>query len=233
MRRGNRVVPAVLSEGETVVPFRRLLFLGPLAVSLWVSGCHHPTGSSLGSGSLISSLYVPQDSPAGCLEDLRRAYVYRDPSVYASLLARDFTCVLGMGPLNPQNPMPEQWGIFDDSTSAYHMLTADSVRAVTLSFAPDPAVDSGNEYIDTWKAHASNIDLRVEITRGPALIVQTANGEQDTFYFKRYPEEHASNGRTLWRIWRWDTFPYAVRPLSRSDTTVTRTDWAHIKVHFR
>ena len=163
------------------------------------------------------SPYLAQDSPANCLQNLMTAYVNRDLAAYSLLFTSDFTFVFTPADvLNPTNPTPAQWGLADEKTSADHMFHSELVDKIELTFQQDTAVDSGSDYAGTWKVHLSNVNLLVYTRQDGTPWIYRVAGGTATFYFKEFPNETASNGKPLWRIWRWEDQPIAFGPQATS-----------------
>jgi len=159
------------------------------------------------------SLYLPQDSPANCLTNLITAYVQRDLDGYKALFASDFIFVFSPTDVeNPTNPTPQRWGLPDEDASADKMFHSELVDKIDLSFTQAPAVDSGSENAGTWKVLVSQVNLLIYTRQDGQPWIYRVNGGTATFYFKEYPQETASNGKPLWRIWEWMDQPISFGP---------------------
>ena len=201
------------------------LILIPLA---W-AGCHHQTQPAPSQ----PGPYLPQDSPANCLANLRTAYVDRDSTQYNRLFSSDFVFVFAEFGFDPLDPHPAQWGRADERTAAAHLFASDSVGTIALSWTLSDAVDSGTEYVDTWKVLASAVNLRVDVEQSGTARSYRTEGAYAAFYFKSYPSEQAANGRPLWRVWRWKDQPIRFPGSAPADTTIREAEWGAIKFHFR
>jgi hypothetical protein len=150
--------------------------------------------------------YFPQSSPAYCLFNLRQAYVDRDIEKYLVLFTDDFTFVFNPTDVgNPTNPTPAQWGMAEEREATEGLFSSDLVDRILLTFDQDPATDSGNEYPGTWKVLMRRIRLQVDTRKDDgSQLTLLAEGSDATFYFKEFPSELASDGKPLWRIWRWE-----------------------------
>lgn len=178
--------------------------------------------------------YTPQDSPANCLSNLQRAYVDRDLDAYRALFSTDFTFVFSPADsASPTEPTPPRWGLADEIVSADHMFHSELIDKIDLVFIQDTAVDSDSLYAGTSKVSLTQVGLLV-YTRmnGTPYIYRVADGTA-TFYLKEYPDEHASNGKPLWRIWRWEDQLVSRRPGISLGTCVRNMSWGQIKDLYR
>lgn len=154
------------------------------------------------------TIYLPQSAPANCLENLITAYVDRNLDEYLKLFSEDFTFVFSPDDISQDPDIPVQWGLAEEQESTENMFTSDIVDEIELNFTQSVADSAGDEFPGTWKAIVSEVELRV-FTRtedGEPLTLKVSDGFA-TFYFKEFPEETASDGKTLWRIWRWEDQP--------------------------
>ena len=102
--------------------------------------------------------------------------------------------------------------------------------SISLSFSQDRAFDSGQEYADTWKVIAREVNLNVYVHPGGTPSTLFAQNGYEVFYCKQYPNEKASNGKPLWRIWYWDGEAIDDRPAMPAGPTPE--SWADIKYSF-
>jgi hypothetical protein len=185
--------------------FAALLIL-PLAV-VFLSGCPWSPPKSTHKGE--QSNYRPQSSPAYCLMNLVQAYKAREITEYLKLFADDFTFAFSPADIrNPNNPTPVQWGMADERDATERMFTSETVERIDLTMVQDPATNSENEWTGTWKVMATNVRLQVDTRKedGSQYTYLVDNGNE-TYYFKEYPGEKATDGGNLWRIWRWEDQP--------------------------
>ena len=172
----------------------------------------------------------PQDSPTNCLVILKSAYVNRELDPYKSLFANDFLFGFSMVDIaDPNDPTPPKWGSADEETSADKLFHSELVDSIRVTFVQDSAVDSGTEYAGTWKVHLTQVNLLV-YTRleGQPWIYRVNNGTAN-FYFKEYPNEQASSGQPLWRIWQWVDEPASAGSLARVSPMAQYLTWGRIK----
>jgi hypothetical protein len=184
----------------------RALLILPVAVVL-LSGC--PFAPKPKPPQDGQSKYFPQSSAAYCLNNLRQAYVDRGIDEYSKLFPEDFTFVFNpLDVSSTTNPTPIQWGLVDERDSADNMFSSELVERITLTFDQDPAVQSDDEFPGTWKVQAKNVRLQVDTRKedGSQLTLLLENGKE-TYYFKEYSSERATDGGNLWRIWRWSDEP--------------------------
>jgi hypothetical protein len=148
--------------------------------------------------------YLPRSSPENCLTNLRLSYNARDHDEFIKLLAPDFGFVFRpFGPRRPGDP-PESWGIREEEESTYRLFEAVSVMNIELDYTPNPADSSFDEYPDTWKTVQDKITLRVQTVKPDwSDLTWLVDQEQEWFYLREYPNEKASDGKTIWRIWLW------------------------------
>jgi hypothetical protein len=175
--------------------------------------------------------YVPQSSAAYCLNNLRQAYVDRDIDEYLKLFSEDFTFIFNPQDVaNPVNPTPPQWGLADERDSAENMFTSELVESISLTFDQDPAIQSDSEYVGTWKVLMRNVRLQVNTRKddGSRLTLLLENG-RETFHFKEYPHEQATDGHNLWRIWRWMDEPIG----TEAGAKVKQISWGRIKSRYQ
>lgn len=152
--------------------------------------------------------YLPQSSAVNCLENLKTAYVRRNFDEYEKLFSTDFTFQFNPRDIGGQDPTPAFWGLAEEKEAAEGLFSNEVVDQIELDYALDPMENSDDEKPGTWKILAKNIRLTIH-TRNPdgeAVQLQVP-GDVNTFYFKEYPEETASDGRTLWRIYWWNDEP--------------------------
>lgn len=196
-------------------------------------GCHedNPERPDVQPGP---GLYLPQDSPANCLQNLIHAYTACDSVQYAKLFAREFPFVFVPHVSNPVDPFPQSWGLRDERQAAANMFRNSLVDRIDLSWTQGDTVNSSYDFPDTWKVLASQVDLRVHTRQadGSPHEFYVRNGLQ-LFYFKKYPMETASNGRPLWRIWQWEDWPQGEETQAGPEGGREQADWGTIKVHFR
>ena len=202
------------------------VFTALLCVPL-LAGCHEKKATK----PVIPDLYVAQDSPANCLANLEQAYVERNLEQYVRLFASDFTFVFNPDDVhNPTNPTPEQWGLAEEDTCHTHMFQSTLVDKIELTFQQSDTVSSGSVFAGTWKVGLTQANLRVYTRKqdGTPWEYRVPNGTA-TFYFKKYPNEAARNGRPLWRIWRWEDQPLGGGVAARGRFLVNETTWGQIK----
>jgi hypothetical protein len=171
----------------------------------------------------VDTRYLAQSSPENCLENLKRAYNERDIEEYGRLFTEDFTFEFSQVDWSrPDNPTPKTWGFDQEQTSARNMFTDHTVQKIELTYVVNPAADSGGEHAGTWKIAQDRIYLRLTTLKEDGttliLLIDAAN---DTFYFKEYPEEAASDGGHLWRIALWQDEPLGGK--------TERTTWGTVK----
>lgn len=184
-------------------PWSSRLLPGVVAGVLLSGGCLVKNSTQPSRLTNDPRFWMPQDSAANCLTNMQKAYVNRDLDGYKALFASDFTFVLAYGPSTLPSPMPERWGMADESAAADEMFHGELVDRIDLSFGQDDAVDSGALYAGTWKVHLRDVKLQVYTREnGLPLILSVPRGSAD-IYFKSYPGEQASNGKPLWRVWLW------------------------------
>jgi hypothetical protein len=153
------------------------------------------------------SIYLPQSSAANCLTNLQTAYTHRnDIEGYTKLFADSFTFVFNPTDVNnPTNPTPASWDLASERTATDSLFSSRFVDHIRLTFDQDPAVNSDAEYPETWKVLMRRIRLQVDTRKEDgSQLTLLAEGSDATFYFKEYPNERASDGKTLWRIVRWE-----------------------------
>jgi hypothetical protein len=210
--------------GHTNHTIRRLALV---CVIVGLLGCDHdksPTKSDPGP-------YAPQSSVDNVMRNFRESYVRRDSVEYGRLFAQDFTFAFNpQDVINPVNPTPVQWGLTDELAAARSMFGSALVERIMLNFDYDPAVRSDDEYAGTWKVLMRNVRLQVDTRTGDGsqltLLLENA---KETFYLKEYPSEKATDGRNLWRIWRWLDEPIGMEAGARTE----RGSWGGIKNLFR
>jgi hypothetical protein len=191
-----------------------LLLLLPLAGLLAVGCPFAPTKTH--DGVVVPPQYLPQSSAANCMENLKTAYNDRNFDEYIKLFASDFTFVFSQADWSrPDNPTPKNWGFNEEQTSTQNMFTDDTVQKIELSYVVNPVNDSSDEFPATWKIVQDKINLRLTTLKEDGttlvLLVDAAN---DAFYFKEYADETASDGKPLWRIWRWEDEPLGGKMLA-------------------
>ena len=179
--------------------------------------------------------YPPQDSPAHCLAILDSTYVHRDNARYAQLFAGDFTFVFSpMDAANPTNPTPTAWGAADEDSSARHMFKSEWVDKIALSFTQTPGVESTDTLTTgTWKVNLTDVQLYVYTRQDGTPWIYHVAGGTGTFYLREYPDEHASNGRPLWRIWLWKDQPISLGMTPSALSMVHVITWGEIKSVYR
>ncbi len=156
-----------------------------------------------------TSEWLPQSSPAYCLANLQNAYLKRSFNEYLKLFATDFTFVFSPADVgDPVDPTPASWGLDEERDTHEKMFSSDLLDRIQLSFEQDAAEESNDEFPDTWKVNVHEINLILDTRKenNEVWIYKVVDG-QATFYFKQYPNEKASDGRPLFRIWRWEDQP--------------------------
>ncbi len=179
--------------------------------------------------------YLPRSSPANCLENLITAYVERDPEGFLELFAEDFTFVFSPDDVVQDPTIPPQWGLVDEHFATEGMFTSDRVDRIELQFTQSVADTSGHEFPDTWKVMVTEIELRVHMRTGGGenLLLVVTNGF-GSFYFREYPDETASDGQPLWRIWRWEDQPLGLKGQGGERASlIAGMSWGRIKNLFR
>ncbi len=187
---------------------RKILLLLIPAVLVLMAGCPWSPSKKENGDTPPPTLYLPQSSPASCLENLITAYVDRNIDEYLKLFPEDFTFVFSPEDITQDPSIPQQWGLAEEREFAENMFASDIVDRVELGFTQSVADTSDHEFPDTWKVGVTEVELRVHTRNeeGEYLLLKVSGGFA-TFYFKEYPEETASDGQPLWRIWRWEDQP--------------------------
>ncbi len=186
----------------------RLLLLLIPAVLVLLTGCPWSPSKKKNGDTPPPTLYLPQSSPAYCLENLITAYVDRNIGEYLKLFPEDFTFVFSPEDISQDPSIPVQWGLAEEREATENMFTSDIVDRIELSFTQSVADTSDHEFPDTWKVTVSEVELRVHTrTEDGEFLLLKVSGGLATFYFKEYEGEEASDGQPLWRIWRWEDQP--------------------------
>jgi hypothetical protein len=179
--------------------------------------------------------FYPQNSPASCLRNLRAAYINRNPQAYAPLFAEDFTFVFSPADVSrPIDPTPPNWGLVEELDAATHMLSSELVPRVNLSFTQGAAIPSDNLYPGTWSVQLTQIRLDVYTFAGDGspLIREVFDGT-GKFYFKEFLDQQASDGRPLWKIWRWEDEVSSGAVGQPGFASTEATSWGRIKFSYR
>ncbi len=178
--------------------------------------------------------FLPQSSPANCLENLITAYVEGDLEEYLKLFSEDFIFMFSPDDVVQDPGIPPQWGLVDESFATEGMFTSDRVDRIELGFVQSVADTSAHEYPDTWKVHATEVELRIHMrTEDGEYLLLKVSGGFGTFYFKEYPDETASDGQPLWRIWRWEDQPSGFRIFGGQWEKTIESSWGSVKAVFR
>jgi hypothetical protein len=190
-----------------------LLLLLPLAGFLAV-GCPFAPGKT--KGDPPKSPYLPQSSPLNCMLNLQTAYIAKDYDEYIKLLSDDFTFYFCPADAHRQDdPTPDSWGIAAEKESAFKLFTSDTVDKIELDWGQTAPADSAFDDFSgqlLWKIVQGNINLRVHTTNTDGTpLIYSVDSSVDWFYFKEYPDEKASDGHDLWRIWAWKDQPASAK----------------------
>lgn len=191
---------------RTTIKKTGMLAILPLAAML-LSGCPWDVEKKNGNNT-DPPTYLPQSSAANCLANLQKAYVERNHAEYVKLFADDYTFVVSPLDTGPDLPPDREWGFAEERDVHERMFNDERLDRITLSFRQATAVQSDDDFDGTWRARPTEIKLSVFLRTDESdfLELRVPNGHA-TFYFKEYPLEQASDGKSLWRIWRWEDEP--------------------------
>jgi hypothetical protein len=153
--------------------------------------------------------YLPQSSLTNAVRNLRQAYLDRNLQEYRKLFSSDFTYVFN--PVDVQDPRqpspPPSWYYDEECAAAESLFVADLVDSIDVNFDLSQETNADLEHPGTWKLFAQNVRLSVDThtADGSWLTLQTPGDVIVTFYGKQDTlGARASDGKPLWRIWRWE-----------------------------
>ncbi len=194
------------------------------ACCLLLAGC-----SDSGTGPGVPDEYPEVTSPQKVLENLTRAYIWRDVDEFLDCLSEDFRFYFTEDD-QQQWPQLPPWFYRSDEQQVHENMFGDDwgVESITLSIVPTsietiPGAAAGRLRGDVVRILAA-VDLMVNTTGG---ITYLATSPQD-FRFREVADSRARDGEALWEMFEWHDLDEGASGAGR----VEAAGWGGIKYHF-
>jgi hypothetical protein len=166
-------------------------------------------------------------TPEDVLDQLKSAYIRMNVEDYLDCLSAGFRFFPDENDINdPENPLPAEWFIADETAIHENMfgpssnVTGVDLSLVTAHMEFDEGVPT-DPYDDTWML-TEDVDLEAVVYGGLILLATTPS----EFHFRVDPDEEGPYGEPMWEIYEW----YDLGPPAYSRSA---SSWGAIKWMYR
>ncbi len=192
--------------------YNSLLFFLLLLLSV---SCENPFLPPVPDTNRPLEVVDPRKSPVGVINQLIKAYEYRNIGLYSSLLASDFRFYVASGfantemqydgPLNSEKPDTFMEYIDDKSSAFYYWEATAEVASTRNMFDRTISIEVDQYQIDAPRYHCDSLyaevkvsNLLLDITIDIGYEYKIINQPQ-VFVLKRIELK----GSKIWVIWKW------------------------------